>query len=214
MDAEASIMGGSGAHPGDVLPAIVPAFRREGRLVAVLTTAAPGDFTTFPAGSLDLRHDGIAGDRHFGFTRASGSREPWHPRGTEIRNRRQLSVLSVEELAEVAAALGIAAIEPAWIGGNLVIEGVPRLSFLPSGTRLHFPSGATVLVEHPNGPCQKAGRGIAAHHPGRPEIDLAFARLAKRRRGVVASVDRAGRVAAGDRIEVHVPEQWHYPTLP
>ena len=44
-----------------------------------------------------------------------------------MRNERQISILSDEELAEVAATLGIARLEPEWIGGNLLKFRVPML---------------------------------------------------------------------------------------
>lgn len=190
------------------LPTITPPRRLSGRLVDVYATPRPEDFTTVAVGELDLRLDGIAGDRHFGFTRPSGSREPWYERRTEIRSRRQLSLVSVEELRTVADNLGVAEVRADWIGANLLVEGIPQLSFLPSGTRLHLSSGAVVLVEHMNGPCRHAGKGIAVHYPDRDDIELGFVPAAKRRRGVVATVDRAGLAKPGDAIDVFVPEQW------
>ena len=52
--------------------------------------------------ALDLTFDGLAGDRHGGPTRRTGGREPWYPRRTEIRNERQISIVSRDELAVVA----------------------------------------------------------------------------------------------------------------
>ena len=81
-------------------------------------------------------------DFHAGHTRRSGGREPWYPRGTEMRNERQLSIVAADELAMVAERMAIAEIRPEWIGANLVLEGVPRLSMLPSGTLLFLPRAA------------------------------------------------------------------------
>lgn len=191
-------------------PRVQPAQRLDGTLLGVFATTEPGSFVTAPVPVLELGLDGVAGDRHFGFTRASGSREPWYPHGTLIRSRRQLSVISVEEMAVVADRLGIPEIRPEWIGANLLISGVPRLSFLPSGTRLHLSGGAVVLVEHMNGPCRHAGGEIALHHPERDGLQFDFVTAAKRMRGVVASVDRPGRVQAGEAVEVRIPEHWVY----
>ena len=61
---------------------------------------APRDtFVSEPLDVLGLTYDGIPGDRHAGLYRDSGPREPWYPRGTPMRNERQLSILSVEEAA-------------------------------------------------------------------------------------------------------------------
>ncbi|WP_204313352.1 MOSC domain-containing protein, partial [Klebsiella michiganensis] len=80
--------------------------------------------------------DGIAGDFHAGATRRSGGREPWYPRGTEMRNERQLSLVAADELSIVAERMELKEIKPEWIGANLLIEGVPNLSMLPAGSLL------------------------------------------------------------------------------
>jgi MOSC domain-containing protein YiiM len=160
--------------------------------------------------ALRLDFEGPAGDRHYGITRHAGAREPWHPRDTVISNIRQVSVLSVEEMAVVAARLGIPELKAEWIGGTILIGGVPRLSYLPAGTRLFFAGGASLLITEQNGPCRIAGRAIAAHFPERPELELEFPKQAKGLRGVVGAVERPGTVTPGSAVEVRVPEQWIY----
>jgi hypothetical protein len=187
---------------------MVPAARITGRIVALFATVDPEDFVTARVERLSLRLDGLAGDRHAGFARASSSREPWYPRGTPIRNDRQLSILSAEELAEIARRLGLMDVDPRWIGANLVVEGIPRVSFLPRGTRL-VAGAAAIHVEDQNAPCRIAGRSLA-RHAGRDDLELGFPREAKRLRGVVASIERAGDIAIGDTVTAHVPEQWIY----
>ncbi|HUG62695.1 MAG TPA: molybdenum cofactor sulfurase [Methylomirabilota bacterium] len=184
-------------HPGRKLEATV---------VACLI-ADGEDFRTRPVDDLQLALDGAVGDIHRGYTRASGSREPWYPRGTEIRSGRHLSIVSLEEMEEVAARLNLVMVDPGLIGANLVIAGIPRFSYLPPGTRLFFPSGA-VVVEAMNAPCRFAGRALADAHAGREDLEVGFVPAAKRRRGVVASVERAGRVSTGATVSVRVPEQW------
>lgn len=187
-----------------------PVVRRGRKFTAAVTDLRIGDqsgFSTRPVERLDLALDGIVGDGHRGYTRRSGGREPWYPRGTDMRSGRQISIVSEEEMAVVAERLGLPAIDPGAIGANLVISGVPRLSYLPAGTRITFASGATLVVEGSNAPCRHAGRGLAAVNPGRDDLDLAFPEKAKRHRGVVASVDRAGEATLGP-VSVAVPEQW------
>lgn len=154
---------------------------------------------------------GFEGDRHTGVTMRSGSRTPHYPRGTEIRNSRQVSILSAEELAEVAAAMNIPAIEAEWIGTNLLLEGIPRLTLLPPGTRLYFEQGVTLVVEAENGPCTLAGAGIQEQYPDVPGLTSQFPTAALHKRGVVAWVERAGQIATGDSVRVEVPEQTIYP---
>lgn len=171
---------------------------------------APGrDFVTLPADRLELTYAGIPGDIHAGLTRKSGVREPWYPRGTPMRNERQLSILSVEELAEVAMTMDLPSLEGAWIGGNIVVAGVPSLSLLPPRTLLMFPSGATIRIDGDNGPCRSSGRSIAAA-TNRPDAEFSFVRAAKYKRGLLGWVEREGAVSLGDSVTIRVWEQQLY----
>ncbi len=178
--------------------------RFESRL-ALCLMADGKDFVTRPVDGLDLDFNGIAGDRHAGLTRRSTAREPWYPRGTEIRNDRQLTVVSALELAEVARAMDLPVIEPGWIGANLVFDDIPELTSLPAGTKLLFEGGATVNIEAENAPCRAAGRSIGLHFPDREKLELLFPRLARQKRGVVASVEKPGTVRRGEAVKVLVP---------
>jgi hypothetical protein len=126
-----------------VLPDIRPARRIKGT-TSQLLAALGGDFPTETVASLAIGFDGVEGDYHAGHTRKSGGREPWYPRGTEIRNERQISIVAADELAMAAKDMGIDRIEPGWIGANLVIEGIPLLSMLPPRTQLFFEGGVTL----------------------------------------------------------------------
>ncbi len=157
--------------------------------------------------ALDLQ--GIAGTRHYGFTRKAGPREPWYKRGMEMRSGRQITIVSREELTAIAAAMQVERIAPEWIGANIVISGIPHFTLLPPGTRVVFDE-ATIVVEAPNAPCRIAGKAIAQHlTPGASPggLDLAFPVKARGLRGVVASVERAGTIRAGEPITVKVPPQ-------
>ena len=87
-----------------VLPEIRPALRIKGT-VSHLLAALGGDFPTEEVGSLAMDFDGVEGDYHAGPTRKSGGRQPWYPRGTEIRNERQISIVAAGELAINSAVL-------------------------------------------------------------------------------------------------------------
>ncbi len=191
---------------------IVPARKLAAR--AAVLYAAPSDhFQTRSVEALRLVFDGIDGDFHAGATRRSGGREPWYPRGTEMRNERQLSIVAADELAVVARRMGLAEIRPEWIGANLLIEGVPHLSMLPAGTLMFFKGGVTLKVDAQNGPCHIAGRSIA-EHAGMADVEagaLEFPKAAKRLRGVVAWVEKPGIILAGEEISLRLPEQWIYP---
>jgi hypothetical protein len=187
----------------------IPARRLIARVSACLI-ADGADFVSRPVESLALDLAGIVGDHHAGHTRKATSREPWYPRGVEIRNDRQLTVVSSVELAEVALAMEVPAIEPGWIGANLVFADVPNLTQLPSGTVLLFEGGAAVAVERENGPCRIAGGSINRHYPDRAGLDLLFPKVAGHKRGLVASVEKAGLVAVGEQVLVLVPAQRLY----
>ena len=191
---------------------IVPARKLAAR--AAVLYAAPSDhFQTRSVEALRLVFDGIDGDFHAGATRRSGGREPWYPRGTEMRNERQLSIVAADELAVVARRMGLAEIRPEWIGANLLIEGVPHLSMLPAGTLMFFKGGVPLKVDAQNGPCRIAGRSIA-EHAGMADVEagaLEFPKAAKRLRGVVAWVEKPGIILAGEEISLRLPEQWIYP---
>ena len=160
---------------------------------------------------LTLTYAGIPGDRHAGLTRSSGPREPWYRRGTEMRNERQLSILSDVELAEVAATLGIDHLPPEWIGGNLVLSGVPSLSRLPPRTLLMFESGAVVRIDGDNGPCRKSGKAIAERVPGRPDLEFGFVKAALGKRGLLGWVEREGVVRPGMALTVMAFPMNDYP---
>jgi hypothetical protein len=188
----------------------VPRQTLYGRLVTVMAAPAGDDLTSAPVAELRLDHGGVSGDRHFGFTRKAGAREPWYPRGTVIRSGRELSIVSREELGEVARRMDLAELPPEWIGANLVLEGIPRLSRLPTGTRIFFAGDASAVVEAINGPCRDAGRSIARHAGDRKELELLFSKVALGLRGIVASVERAGTIRPGTDLTVRVPEQCLY----
>jgi hypothetical protein len=152
-----------------------------------------------------LTFAGIPGEAHGGLTRPSCSRVvSQHPRGTEIRNVRQLSVVSAEELAAIATACGLDVLNPALIGASLMISGIPDFTHLPPSSRLQMPDGATLVVDMENRPCHLPAKPINAAHPGAGDK---FKAAARGRRGVTAWVEREGRMRVGDTVRLHVPDQ-------
>jgi hypothetical protein len=185
-------------------------FKVAGKVEGVYRTSSPEDFQTVACERLSLGFEGIAGDRHGGFTRLSGGREPWYPRGTEMCNERQVSILSLEELSLIAARMEIAELKPEWIGGNIALVGIPNLTRVPPRTRLVFEGGAVIRVDGDNAPCRFAGAEIAEHVPDREGLDLLFPQKATRLRGLVGYVEKPGSIAPGEAVTAHIPEQWIY----
>jgi MOSC domain-containing protein YiiM len=163
-----------------------------------------------PTDSLTLTFDGITDDCHSGPTMLSDARTlKQYPRGVTLRNRRQVSLVSVEEMAEIAEKLDIPALPPAWIGANLLVSGIPDLTLLPPSTRMMFSSGATLIIDLENEPCRYPADVIERHHPGH---GLAFPKMAQHKRGLVAWVEREGKITSGDTIRLFLPPQrlWNH----
>ena len=140
-----------------------------GRAVRVLVCTEKKTFVTRELPEVKVSFEGIEGDRHAGLTWPADVRTPWFPKGTPIRNTRQLSLVSSEELAQVAEALGIPKVLAAWLGASLEVAGVPQLTLLPPGTRLFFPEDAVLAVEGENEALHRPGAGHRGAPPGRPE---------------------------------------------
>jgi hypothetical protein len=174
------------------------------KVIATLVTPDPADFATAGVPALELDLGGIPGDRHYGMTARADSRYPMYPRGTEIRNRRQLSAVSVEEMAVVAQALGVPEVKAEWLGANLLLEGLPDLTLLPAGARLLFPSGAGLICEGENEPCLGPGEKVQEQYPDVPRLAPAFVKAAVNRRGIVLSVERAGVIRPGDVAKIEM----------
>ena len=154
---------------------------------------------------MSLTFAGLAGEVHAGLTRPSCSRVvAQHPKGTEIRNTRQVSLVAAEELAIIAERIGLDAVDPAWLGASVVLEGIPDFSHVPPSARLQGPDGVTLVVDMQNRPCQYPARTIEAARPGHGK---AFKAAAKGLRGVTAWVEREGMLRPGDVLRLHVPDQ-------
>ncbi|MGI9357485.1 MAG: MOSC domain-containing protein [Rhizobiaceae bacterium] len=193
----------------DELRGIQPAQKISGTVIG-LFKADGREFVTKPVDELPLTFEGIPGDVHAGHTRRSGAREPWYPRGTEMRNERQLSILSAKEMRTIARRLDLRELKSEWIGGNLLVDGIEALTMLPPRTLLFFKDGVTIKIDGDNAPCRDAGRSIARHVGDRPDIDLAFPQQAKHLRGLVGWVEKEGTISAGERFEARIPEQRIY----
>ena len=83
-----------------------------------------------------------------------------YPKNTEIRNTRQLSILSAEENAEIAESLGLPELDPRWLGASIVIAGFPDYKHIPPGSRLKTNAGTTLTVDLENKPCNWPAREI------------------------------------------------------
>lgn len=152
---------------------------------------------------LELSLHGIIGDRHAGELKKADGRDKGIIRGTLIRNWRQWSAVSFEEINVIAENLQVENLDPALLGPNLVISGIENFTQLPVGTLLEFPE-AILLVERENDPCTKAGKVVQSTYNGVTEHS--FVKAAWHRRGLVGTVKQAGLIRAGDPIRVVLPD--------
>jgi len=164
-----------------------------------------------PHDSLEFTLEGIIGDKHAGFVKKADARNPEYKRGTMMRNDRQWSAVTPDELAEAAKLMGINYIDPAWVGANLAFTGIPNFTKLPKGTKLIFPSGAVLVVEAENEPCVGPGRVIVAKYPDLNLSPNRFPKAAIHKRGLVGVIERAGIVHVGDLVTVQIYEAERYP---
>lgn len=162
-----------------------------------------GDLSTSAVSTVDVDYGGFVGDSHSGETRASCVRVvSQYPKGTEIRNTRQISALSAEEIESIRLEMDLDTLNPEWIGANLVLEGLHDFSKLPPSSRLIAPNGTSLVVDMENAPCRFPGEIIERHRPG---VGNRFPKAALGKRGITLWVERTGVLKNGDVLSLHVP---------
>lgn len=158
-----------------------------------------------PVERIEAGHAGPEGDKHAGEMRPSCVRvKDMHEEGTQIRNVRQFSVLSAEEMAAAAREMGVDALDPAWLGATMVIEGIDDFTHVPPSSRLQAADGTTLVIDMENRPCQYPAREMETDRPG---LGKTFLPASRGRRGVTAWIERAGALNVGDRLTLFIPDQ-------
>lgn len=152
---------------------------------------------------------GLEGDAYASLTRPACVRTKLqYQKGTEIRNVRQITIVSAEELALIGEAMGLPEpIHPTWMRANLVVSGFPDFTEVPPSSRLILEDGASLVVDMENEACRFPGELIEPHHPGYGKL---FVKAAWGRRGVTAWVEREGDLRKGAEIALHIPPQRIY----
>jgi hypothetical protein len=171
--------------------------------VSALYISEAHGVVSVPAAELRLRAGyGIVGERHTGPTRVRGN-------GEVVENLRHFTAVCPHELGEVAHALGVPYIDPAWIGANICFscDSLTALSAtLVEGTRLLDAQGRAVLeVKGETTPCLEAGAMIAARFPLLRVAPERFPQCALGRRGVYGIVLTDTAIAIGDRFSLAPP---------
>jgi MOSC domain-containing protein YiiM len=157
---------------------------------------------------VEVSFAGFTCDRHSGLTRIIRSGTSEYQAGTEIGNTRQISILSCEEIIQIAEALQLTHLPAELLKPNLVIEGLEKLSMLPTGTRLHFSGGVTLVVDGYNPPCLSSGKAIEEAFPQEEKLAARFVKAAHLRRGIVAWVEHHGTLRVGETVRAVLPDRW------
>lgn len=179
----------------------------DGKVEALFVTPKGETISRHIEGGI-FTHEGIIGDRHFGVTMLSNSRTPEFPLGTVIRNRRQVSLVSQEDLFTIAKELGVKEIIPEWLAANLLISGIPHFSQLPIGARLFFEGGLVLFNNGRNLPCKIPAKIIQNQYRQTEGLQQKFIQAATRRRGLVAWVEHPSQLVAGSTCSVELPPVW------
>jgi MOSC domain-containing protein YiiM len=181
--------------------------KAEGKIEGLFSTPDVNSFETTPRESLNFTLEGIPGDRHAGFFRASGGREKkeYHP-GTVIRNNRQWSALSVEELQMIAERMQLNELNAGLTGANLLISGLSDFTHTPSLSllKINGDQGAVLVVYGENKPCLHPHK-LMEERTGK-KIETPFTKAAASCRGLVGWVEKAGEARIGDAVELFIPE--------
>lgn len=158
-----------------------------------------------PLTEMPLSFAGFEAEWHGGLTRPSCSRvSQQYTRGTEIRNARQLSIVSREELEAIAEGLEIETLSPHLLGASLMIDGIPDFTHVPPSSRLIAEDGPGLVIDMENRPCHYPAAHVDKAHPGHGK---GLKAAAQGRRGVTASVEREGVLTLGMTLRLHIPDQ-------
>lgn len=140
--------------------------------------------------------EGLEGDRHGGFIKPADARDSGIARGTPVRNWRQWSAVSVEDLRVIAQNMSVPYILPDWLSANVCFSGMDDFTKIAAGANIIFPSGAILHVEGENAPCVGPGRKIQENFK-QASAGL-FPKAAMGLRGIVGVVYCAGEITVGD----------------
>ncbi|MEN9604379.1 MAG: putative metal-sulfur cluster biosynthesis protein YuaD [Candidatus Parcubacteria bacterium] len=205
----------------DLPTAIIPAIQLTGKVEWVGLTPPLGNSAAIPRKRIDVfQGQGVQYDKHWG-TRTLDVRDEVAQafglkKGLECFNMRQWSAVSAEEVALIAADMGIPDIESGDLGENLIVSGIPNFTLLPPGTLIFFKDArkdtrTTILcVYAENQPCYIPAQIIQAKNKGVPGLVGTFDSHARNRRGLVGWTMCSGIIKPNDTVIAYVPAQRPY----
>jgi hypothetical protein len=166
--------------------------------------------------SIDLTINGIENERHYGLMELSDSRvKHMYEKGTEIRNNRQWTGMSVFEKEKIEKEMKLEGLfKPEQIGINILIDGFKNLSALPPLSYLFFSKKEEFLPEDRSKvvlvvfgeilPCSIAGKSIAIDS-GLKENEQMFPKKSIGYRGTSGWIEKGGRISLGDNVFIFLP---------
>lgn len=181
--------------------------KQTGKVEGLYITTLQDRFS-IPKQETEFFYDGIKGDKHWGLTALARTKHPEFKEKIELKNTRQVSIMSVEELDLIAKELAIPEIKAEWMSANMLVSGIPNLSQLPPGTRFYFQGGLILYNEGQNFPCKTTARIMMEKFPDEEGIYQRFLKAALEKRGLVAWVEYPGKLSAGNSFEIDLPPCW------
>ena len=180
----------------------------EGTITGLFRCETPKSCESTAYPQLEFTAEGIIGDKHIGTFCASGVRETGiYKKGTLIRNNRQWSAISEEELSDISEKMQLPNLKAEWLGTNIVIKGIPNFSKLPPLSiiiiRPDDSDFVSLINYNENEPCTVIHRKVIELVGSEPSVG--FIAAAYGRRGLVGWVERGGMVHVGDKVKVLIP---------
>lgn len=152
-----------------------------------------------------LTWEGIVGDRHFGRTKIAGVRENYVPKGTEVMNQRQVSIISKDEIKQIAERMELDSMYPEDLGVNILIDNIKDFSRVPFGSIMQFEHCANILLTGDNFPCIYPGYEIDARN-GTSKFSK-FAKSAMHIRGQTGMCLRPGVIKPKSTFKIIIPKE-------
>ena len=175
-----------------------------GPVVVAVCRDSEHRFSKLLAGEITLLAGlGVEGDAHAGVTVRHRSRVAVDPTQPNLRQVHLIHAELYDELREQGFD-----VEPGQMGENITTRGLDLLA-LPRGAELGLGGEAVVEVTGLRNPCNQ----IDGFRPGllKAVLDRDEHGDLVRRAGIMGVVVHGGRVRAGNRIRVALPEQPHIP---
>jgi hypothetical protein len=170
-------------------------------------------FMTEKVDKIKLDFAGIIGERHYGLTMIASTRDKHYQKGTEIKNNKQWTAISLKNLREIENNLNLEneEIDAGYLGYHILVEGIDKFSNVARGSYLIIspysefkrgdPENIALIVHGEIIPCTIAGKSVELNLENR-KIASKFPKAANGIRGLRGWVEVPGIVKAGQYIHL------------